>query len=58
MSTTFAPQLAHVAVGARPCDRLDHGDQWCAALPSGMNLNFMRETAIKHPTRRLGRQPT
>ena len=58
MSTTFAPQLAQVAVGARPCDGLDHGYQWRAAVSSGMNLNFMSETTIKRPARRLGRQPT
>jgi hypothetical protein len=57
MSTTFAPQLALVAVGARPCKGLVHGYQWRAAAASDMNL-FMNETSIKHPARRLGKQPT
>jgi hypothetical protein len=56
--TTFAPQLAHVAVGARPCDGLDHGYQWLAVASAVMNSNFMSETTIKRPARRLGRQPT
>ena len=58
MSTTFAPQLAPVAVGARPCDGLGRGYQWHAAVASVMNLNFMSETTIKRPARRLGKQPT
>ena len=57
-STTYAPQLAHVAVGARPCTGLVHGYLWCAAVSSDMNLNFMNETTIKRPARRLGKQPT
>jgi hypothetical protein len=58
-STTYAPQLALVAVGARSCDGLVHGYKWRAtATTSDMNLNFMNETAIKHPARHLGRQPT
>jgi hypothetical protein len=58
-STTYAPQLALVAVGARPCDGLGHGYKWRAMAPtSDMNLNFMNETAIKHSARYLGRQPT
>jgi hypothetical protein len=58
MSTMFAPQLALVAVGARPCNGLDHGYQWRAAVSSDMNLNFMNETTIKRPARRLGKRPT
>jgi hypothetical protein len=58
MSTTFAPQLALVAVGARPCNGLVHGYQWRAAVSSDMNTNFMNETTIKRPARRLGKQPT
>ncbi|MGZ4700495.1 MAG: hypothetical protein ACXV98_04710 [Ilumatobacteraceae bacterium] len=58
-STTYAPQLALVAVGARPCDGLGHGYKWRAAAVSfDMNLNFMTETAIKHSARHLGKQPT
>lgn len=57
MSTTFAPQLALTAVGARPCTGLVHGYQWPAAV-SDMSTNFMNETAIKRPARRLGKQPT
>jgi hypothetical protein len=60
-STTYAPQLALVAGGARPCDGLGHGYKWRAmatATASDMNLNFMNETVIKHPARHLGRQPT
>jgi hypothetical protein len=56
MSTTFAPQAAMVAVGARPCNGLVHGYQWRAAV-SDMNL-FMNETTIKRPARHLGKQPT
>jgi len=56
-STTYAPQLAHVAVGARPCDGLGHGYKWRAAV-SDMTLNFMNETTIKRPARHLGTQPT
>jgi hypothetical protein len=56
--TTFAPQMALAAVGARPCNGLDHGYQWREAVPSGMNPNFMSETTIKRPARRLRRQPT
>jgi hypothetical protein len=58
MSTTFAPQLPLVAVDARPCTGLVHGYQWRNAMPSSMTLNFMNETAIKRPARRLGKQPT
>ncbi len=58
MSTTFAPQLALVAVGARPCDGLVHGYQWRAAVSSDMNTTFMNVTAIKRPARRLGKRPT
>ena len=58
MSTTFAPQLAPAAVDARPCTGLVHGYQWRAAASSGMNPNFMNETTIKRPARRLGKQPT
>jgi hypothetical protein len=58
MSTTFAPQLALVAVGARPCKGLVHGYQWRSAAASDMNLTFMNETSIKRPARRLGKQPT
>jgi hypothetical protein len=58
MSTTFAPQLAPVAVDARPCSGLVHGYQWRAAALSGMSSNFMNETTIKRPARRLGKQPT
>jgi hypothetical protein len=59
-STTYAPQLAHVAVGARPCDGLGHGYKWraAAAMSSGMKLDFNNETAIKHSPRHLGKQPT
>ncbi len=58
-NTTYAPQLALVAVGARPCDGLGHGYKWRAtAATSDMNLNFLNETAIKHSARHLGRQPT
>jgi hypothetical protein len=57
-STTFAPQAALVAAGARPCDGLGHGYQWRAAVTSFMNSNFMNETTIKRPARRLGKQPT
>ena len=58
MSTTYAPQLAPVAVAARPCG-LDLGFKWRAAvLPSGMNPNFMNVTTIKHTARHLGTQPT
>ena len=53
----FAPQLALVAVGARPCTGLVHGYQWRAAV-SDMSGNFMNETTIKRPARRLGKQPT
>ena len=55
--TTFAPLTAPVAVGARPCNGLDSGYRWRAAV-SSMNPNFMSETTIKRPARRLGRQPT
>ena len=57
--TTYAPQLAHVAVGARPCDGLGHGYKWraAAAMSSDMNL-FVNETAIKHSARHLGKRPT
>ena len=55
--TTFAPLTALVAVGARPCSGRDHGYQWRTAA-SSMNPNFMSETTIKRPARRLGRQPT
>ena len=58
MSTTFAPQLALVAVGARPCDGLVHGYQWCAAPSSDMTINFMNETAAKHTARHLGGRST
>ena len=58
MSTTFAPQAASVAVEARPCTGLAHGYQWRAALSSDMNLNFMTESTIKRPARRLGKQST
>jgi hypothetical protein len=58
MSTTFAPQAAMAAAGARPCTGLVHGYLWCAAVSSDMNLNFMNETTIKRPARRLGKQPT
>ncbi len=58
MSTTFAPQLALVAVDARPCEGLVHGYQWRAAPSSDMTTNFMNETAIKRPARHLGKQPT
>ena len=58
MSTTFAPQAALVAVDARPFCGLVHGYQWRAALSSGMNMNFMTESTIKRPARRLGKQPT
>jgi hypothetical protein len=58
MSTTFATQLAPVAVGARPCDGLVHGYLWPAALSSDMTTNFMNETTIKRPARRLGKRPT
>ena len=58
MSTTFAPQLALVAVGARPCKGLVHGYQWRAAAASDKNLTFMNETSNKRPARRLGKQPT
>ena len=58
MSTTYAPQLARLAVGARPCEGLVHGYQWRAALSSDMTTNFMNETAIKRPARHLGKQPT
>ena len=57
MSTTFAPQLALVVVGARPCKGLVHGYQWRAAAASDMNF-FMNETSIKRPARRLGKHPT
>jgi hypothetical protein len=59
-STTYAPQLALVAVGARPCDGLVHGYKWrsAAAMSSDMNPDFTNLTAIKHPARRLGKQPT
>ena len=57
MSTTFAPQAAMVAVGARPCTGLAHSYRWRAAV-SDMTLNFMNETAIKRPARLLGKQPT
>ena len=58
MSMTFAPQAALVAVDARPCTGLVHGYRWPAALSMGMNLNFMNESTIKRPARRLGKQPT
>ena len=57
-STTFAPQAALVAAGARPCTGLVHGYLWCAAIPVDMNLNFMNESTIKRPARHLGKQPT
>jgi hypothetical protein len=57
-SMTFAPQAALVAADARPSCGLVHGYQWRAAMSSGMNLNFMNETTIKRPARRLGKQPT
>jgi hypothetical protein len=57
MSTTFAPQAAMVAVGARPCTGLAHSYRWRAAV-SDMTLNFMNETAIKRPARLLGKRPT
>jgi hypothetical protein len=57
MSTTYAPQLAQVAIAARPCG-LDLGFKWRAAVPSTMNPNFMNVTTIKHPARHLGTQPT
>ncbi len=56
--TTFAPQMALVAVGARPCDGLGHGYQWRAAVMSDTNGSFLNETTIKRPARRLGRLPT
>jgi len=56
MVTTFAPQAAMVAVGARPCTGLAHSYRWRAA--SDMTLNFMNETAIKRPARLLGKRPT
>ena len=58
MSTTFAPQAALVAAGARPCTGLVHGYLWCAAMSSDMIPNFMNETTNKRPARRLGKQPT
>jgi hypothetical protein len=58
MSNTFAPQAALVAASARPCLGLVHGYQWRAAASSDMTSNFMNETAIKRPARRLGKQPT
>jgi hypothetical protein len=58
MSTTFAPQAALAAADARPCSGLVHGYRWRAAVSIDMNLNFMNETAIKRPARRLGKQPT
>jgi hypothetical protein len=60
MSTKFAPQAALVAADARPCSGLVHGYQWRAAVSSDptMTLNFMNETAIKRPARRLEKQPT
>jgi len=57
-STTYAPQLAHVAVGARPCNGLVQGYRWHAEVSIDMNLNFMNESTIKRPARRLGKQPT
>lgn len=57
MSTTYAPQTVHVAVGARPCG-LDLGYWRAAAVPSGVNPNFMNGTTIKHSARHLGTQPT
>jgi hypothetical protein len=58
MSTTFATQLAPVAVDARPCTGLVHGYRWSSAAAIGMNLEFMNETTNKRFTRRLGKQPT
>ena len=57
MSATYAPQLAPVAVAARPCG-LDLGYWRAAAAPSGMNPNFMNGTTIKHSARHLGKRPT
>ena len=59
-STTYATQLALVAVGARPCDGFVHGYKWraAAAMSSDMNLTFANETAIKRSARHLGKQPT
>jgi hypothetical protein len=59
MGTTFAPQAALVAADARPCSGLVlHGYQWRSAVSLDMTLNFMNETAIKRPARRLGTQST
>ena len=58
MSMTFASQAALVAVDARPSSGLVHGYQWRSAASCDMNTNFMTETAIKRPARRLGKQPT
>jgi hypothetical protein len=57
MSTTFAPQAALAAADARPCNGLVHGYRW-RAVSIDMTLNFMNETAVKRPARRLGKQPT
>ena len=59
-STTYATQLALVAVGARPCDGLVHGYKWraAAAMSSDMIPNFTNVTAIKHSARHLEVQPT
>jgi hypothetical protein len=58
-STTHVPQLALVAVGARPCTGLSQGYKWraAAAMSSDMNL-FTNETAMKRSARHLGKQLT
>jgi hypothetical protein len=53
--TTLAPQMALVAVGARPCDGLGPGYPWGSAVMSDANGSFANETTIKRPARRLGR---
>jgi hypothetical protein len=58
MGTTFAPQAALAAADARPCNGLVQGYRWHAAVSIDMNLNFMNESTIKRPARRLGKQPT
>jgi hypothetical protein len=58
-STTYAPKMAQVAVDARPCPALASGSKWrAAAVPTGVNPNFMAVTTIKHSARHLGMQPT
>ena len=55
--TTLAPNMAHVAVGARPCAALGHGRYWRVLTLeiSADIVGFMQENSVtKRITRRLG----